>query len=124
MDDEEAIRDAIRRALERRGWTVDLAADGGEALLRLEVGGRAVEYDVIVTDLRMPGMSGIELCQALAQRHPALAERIVVITGDTASPAVADFLRASNRPCLQKPFDMRALADLLDRLLAAKRDPA
>ena len=120
VDDEESIREAIRRALERRGWSVDLAADGREALLHVEVGGRAVAYDAIVTDLRMPGMSGVELCRVLAARHPALNERTVVITGDTASPAVADFLAASSRPCLQKPFDMRTLAVMLDRLPAAK----
>ncbi len=124
VDDEEAIRSAMRRSLERRGWTVDEAADGGEALLRLEVGGRAVPYDAVVTDLRMPGMSGIELCRELAERHSEVLERTIVITGDTASPTVAEFLGRTDRPFLQKPFDMRALVELIERVATAKAGDA
>ena len=120
VDDEEAIRSAMRRSLERRGWAVDEAADGREALLRLEVGGRPVAYDAVVTDLRMPGMSGIELCEELGRKHPDLLERTVIITGDTASPTVVEFLARTDRPYLQKPFDMRALVDVIDRVGAAR----
>jgi FixJ family two-component response regulator len=73
----------------------------------------------VVTDLRMPGLSGIELCDRLGRLHPELARRLVVITGDTASPAVAEFLAGGGRPFLQKPFDMRDLAELLDRVASA-----
>jgi CheY-like chemotaxis protein len=118
VDDEPAIRSAIRRALERRGWTVDEAGDGAEAQLLLEVGGRLAGYDAIVSDLRMPGMSGVDLYRWLQATHPAALERLVVITGDTASPAVAQFLATLDRPCLQKPFDMRALLDVLERVTA------
>lgn len=124
VDDEAMIRVAVRRALERRGWEVDEAADGEEALLRLDVGGRPGDYDAVVTDLRMPGVSGIELCHRLEAEHPELARRLVVITGDTASPSVAEFLTGGSRPFLQKPFDMRVLADLLDRVAAGATDPA
>ncbi|MGE0554696.1 MAG: ATP-binding protein [Gemmatimonadales bacterium] len=119
VDDESAIRSAIRRALERRGWQVDEAADGHEAMLRLEVGGRAADFDAVVTDLRMPGLSGIELYRQLAAAHPRLAERVVIISGDTASQSVADFLATTTRPFLQKPFDLRTLADLLERIASA-----
>jgi PAS domain S-box-containing protein len=124
VDDEDAIRSAMRRALERRGWEVDEAEDGKEALLRLEVGGRPQAYDAIVTDLRMPGVSGIELYETLLERYPDLAARVVVITGDTASPSAAEFLRRANRPHLQKPFEMQALAGVLDRLVACPTDTA
>jgi len=120
VDDEDVIRSAMRRSLERRGWTVDEAADGREALLRLDVGGRVVSYDAVVTDLRMPGMSGIELCRELGARYPEILERTIVITGDTASPTVVEFLGQTDRPFLQKPFDMRALVELIDRVATAK----
>jgi PAS domain S-box-containing protein len=119
VDDEASIRVAMRRALERRGWEVDEAGDGLEAMLRLDLGGRPGAYDAVVTDLRMPGLSGIELCDRLGRLHPELARRLVVITGDTASPAVAEFLAGGGRPFLQKPFDMRDLAELLDRVASA-----
>lgn len=119
VDDEGPIRVAIRRYLERRGWTVDEARDGREALelLGLADGAplRANAYDAIVTDLRMPGVTGIEIHDRLAAASPADVAKLVLITGDTASPEVAEFVRRLRQPLVQKPFDMRALADLLDR---------
>ncbi len=115
VDDEAAIRSAMRRAFERRGWVVDEAADGTEAWLRIEVGGRAVDYDAVVTDLRMPGMSGMELYDKLRALHPELAARTIVITGDTTSPGVVEFLERLETPVLQKPFDLRRLIDLVGR---------
>jgi len=118
VDDEPAIRAAIRRALERRGWKVDEAGDGEEAWLRVEVGGRPARYDVIITDLRMPGTSGIELVERIRGAYPSLAARTLVITGDIASPQVAEFLAALPTPYLQKPFDMRTVIDRVERILA------
>jgi len=120
VDDEAAIRAGIRRALERRGWSVDEAADGNEALLRLEVGGRLVEYDAMVTDLRMPGLSGVELCRYVEASYPEFAARVIIITGDTATETIAEFLSTTTRPSLQKPFDMRALIELLDQVTGSR----
>ncbi len=116
VDDEPAIRVAVRRSLERRGWQVDEAADGAEAWLRIDVGGRPADFDVVITDLRMPGMSGIELVDRMRAVHPGLADRTIVITGDTASPAVAEFLGRLATPHLQKPFDVRQLIEIVDRV--------
>jgi CheY-like chemotaxis protein len=119
VDDEAPIRVAIRRFLERRGWIVDEARDGQEALDLLELDGsgeraRGAPYDAVVTDLRMPGVTGIELHDQLAEHAPDVLARLVVISGDTASPEVAEFLLRLHRPLVQKPFDLRTLADLLD----------
>ena len=116
VEDEGSIRSAIRRSLERRGWVVEEATDGAEALLKLTAGGRPGGYDAIISDLRMPGVSGMELHDRLAASRPELLERLVMITGDIASPAAAEFMARLKRPFLQKPFEMRALADLLDRV--------
>ncbi|HSE52806.1 MAG TPA: ATP-binding protein, partial [Gemmatimonadales bacterium] len=119
IDDEASIRSAIRRYLERRGWRVEEACDGLEALDRLGLNGsgtpRTDQYDAIITDLKMPGISGIELHDRLAASDPAGLEKLVLITGDTASTEVADFVARLRQPLIQKPFDMRALADVLDR---------
>lgn len=119
VDDEAPIRVAIRRYLERRGWTVEEARDGREALeiLGLAEGGllRSDAYDAIVTDLRMPGVTGIEIHDRLAAVSPSGVAKLIMITGDTASPEVAEFVDRLRQPLVQKPFDMRALADLLDR---------
>ena len=119
VDDEAPIRVAIRRYLERRGWTVEEARDGREALelLGLTDGAhlRDGAYDAIVTDLKMPGVSGIEIHDRLAAVSPAGVAKMIMITGDTASPEMAEFVGRLRQPLVQKPFDMRALADLLDR---------
>ena len=119
IDDERAIRSAIRRYLERRGWQVDEAKNGREALDLLGLDGKGVpgseRYDAIVTDLRMPDVSGIEIHDRLAADDPAGLEKLVVISGDTASAEIAEFIRRLRQPIIQKPFDMRTLAELLDR---------
>ena len=120
IDDEAPIRIAIRRYLERRGWLVEEASDGLVALELLGLDGtgsasRTDRYDAIITDLKMPGVTGIELHDRLAASDPAGLEKLVLITGDTASSEVADFVARLRQPLVQKPFDMRALADLLDR---------
>jgi CheY-like chemotaxis protein len=119
IDDEAPIRIAIRRYLERRGWRVEEACDGLEALELLGLDGtgtsRTDRYDAIITDLKMPGITGIELHDRLAASDPAGLEKLVLITGDTASGEVADFVARLRQPLVQKPFDMRALADVLDR---------
>jgi PAS domain S-box-containing protein len=121
IDDEAPIRIAIRRYLERRGWRVEEACDGMEALELLGLNAaagatsRTDRYDAIITDLKMPGVTGIELHDRLAAFDPAGLAKLVLITGDTASSEVADFVARLRQPLVQKPFDMRALADLLDR---------
>jgi len=120
VDDEAPIRVAIRRFLERLGWTVEEAKDGREALeiLGLDDGAARSSTDrfhAIVTDLKMPGVTGIEIHDRLARRAPDALAKLVFITGDTASTEVAEFVSRLRQPLLLKPFDMRALADLLDR---------
>lgn len=121
VDDEGPIRVAIRRYLQRVGWTVQEARDGREALelLGMDDGGRfcADEYDAIVTDLKMPGITGMEIHDRLAAVSPETVAKLIMITGDTASPEVAEFVGRLRQPLIQKPFDMRTLADLLDRLV-------
>jgi PAS domain S-box-containing protein len=124
IDDEAPIRTAIRRYLERRGWLVEEAEDGEAALALLGLGGdpagsRTGSYDAIITDLKMPGITGMEIHDRLAAVDPEGLEKLVMITGDTASSEVAEFVGRLRQPLVQKPFDMRALADLLDRTAPA-----
>jgi CheY-like chemotaxis protein len=74
VDDDPGVRYTLREILSSEGLLVDEAADGAEALLRLE----ARPAPLVVTDLRMPGMDGMELLRRLAARSPA--PRVVVIT--------------------------------------------
>jgi DNA-binding NtrC family response regulator len=102
----------------RREWHVDEAADGGQALdllLRdLERGGDG--YDLVVSDLRMPGVSGVALHDRLAAHHPAMLDRLIFSTGDLVSPEASAFVARTACPVLEKPFRFSALDELVERL--------
>ncbi len=115
IDDEPTIRAALRRYFRRRGWEVSEAEDGAAALALLEAD--VERFALIVSDLRMPGFSGVELHDRLARRHPALLRRIVFSTGDVASAEAASFVQRTTCPVLQKPFELRTLDDLLARVV-------
>ncbi len=109
IDDEESIRHALRRYFERRGWAVEEAHDGADAIVKLERADAAAVLDVILCDLKMPGISGQELYTRLLRERPALAQKFILATGDAGSPDVADFLAAVKVPVLEKPFELRSL---------------
>lgn len=113
VDDEADIRRSISRFLLRTGWAVDLADSGTEALRLLG----EHQFDVVLCDLRMPGMSGHELFRHLqATRSPAV-ERLVFMTGDVLSPEASRFLEAAGRPVLSKPFALRDLTEALAQVV-------
>jgi DNA-binding NtrC family response regulator len=118
VDDEPVIRQALRRFFQRNGWEVDEAEDGAAALRRLvgEGAGRQ-SYAVIISDLRMPGVSGMDLYDRLARERPELLDRLILSTGDSVSAEAADFLRRSACPVLNKPFGLAELKGLVARIV-------
>ena len=115
VDDEDVIRLALRRFFQRQGWAVDEAEDGAAAL-DLLVGPGVAAYDVILTDLLMPGMSGVEFYARVAAARPELVSRVIVSTGDSMSPEAMDFLRRTGCPVLNKPFELAELRALVARV--------
>jgi len=75
VDDDEAVRSMLRRALQRRGYDVIEAAEGGAALRALS----SATVDLVITDILMPGMEGIETIQALRRTYPNL--KIIAMSG-------------------------------------------
>ncbi|HOG45586.1 MAG TPA: GAF domain-containing protein [Anaerolineae bacterium] len=108
VEDEVEIGRLEARFLERLGYRVTVVNEARAALRAL-----ADEYpDVILTDLKMPGMDGREFFAALQHSNPELARRVIFVTGDTVSPDTQAFLSQTGRPHLAKPFsldDVRAL---------------
>jgi two-component system NtrC family sensor kinase len=109
VDDEQSIRRALSRYLEREGHTVDAVATGHEAFQLL----RERRYDGILLDLRMPDQSGDAVYAALLANDPEHAERVVFATGDVESDSARDFLRTARRPYVSKPFVLPTVAHLL-----------
>ncbi len=117
VDDEPAIRRALERALKRWGHTVHLATSGEAACETL--GGYPV--DLVLMDLRMPGMSGQTLFHSIVARWPHLVNRVIVMTGDPEAEDHYDWLQHHDLPMLMKPFELAQLERLL-RAVAAEEE--
>ena len=115
VDDDRAVRDSLRRSLEFNGYSVDVAADGAEALARVPV----IGPDAIVMDVMMPRLDGLEATKAL--RAAGNDVPILVLTARDAVRDRVDGLDAGADDYLTKPF---ALEEMLARLRALLRRAA
>jgi two-component system response regulator MprA len=113
VDDERAVRESLRRALELEGYTVELAVDGEEALQRLRL---QPVPDAVVLDILMPGVDGLEVCRRL--RADGNEVPILMLTARAEIDSRVAGLDAGADDYLPKPF---ALAELLARLRALLR---
>jgi PAS domain S-box-containing protein len=114
IDDEAPIRAALRRFFTRRGWVVAEAEDGAEGL-SVMLNGKS-DFAVIISDLKMPGCSGVELHDHVATMAPELLDRIIFSTGDVASKDAAEFVARTRCMVMQKPFELRALEAVVARM--------
>ena len=114
IDDEPSIRMALRRFFVKRDWVVDEASDGGTALRAL-LAPDAPEYTLVVSDLRMPGLSGIALHDRLVAERPWIVKRMIFSTGDVASQEAREFIDRVEAPVLQKPFELATLDATITR---------
>jgi two-component system response regulator MprA len=113
VDDERAVRDSLRRALELEGYEIELAADGNEALSRLE---STDEPDAIILDVLMPGVDGLEVCRRLRSAGNTLP--VLMLTARTEVEDRVAGLDAGADDYVTKPF---ALEELLARMRALLR---
>ena len=111
VEDEEAVRQPVARYLSRRGATIDEAGHGVEAMARVA----QVRPDVIVADLRMPVMDGMEFFRHLQGSDPGLAERVLFLSGDFSQLHALDGLTIPADRQMLKPVDL----ELLERRLGA-----
>ena len=109
VDDDEMVRTVLGEQLRDMGFTVDEVADGKSAIERIKRNG---SYDVLLSDLAMPGMNGIETIQAALDARPAM--RALLMTGYADEDAVGDF--RDQVPIIRKPVDIN---DLVGRIVAA-----
>jgi two-component system, OmpR family, response regulator MprA len=113
VDDERAVRDSLRRALELEGYDVELAADGEEALERLSANG---EPDAVILDILMPKMDGLEVCRRLRREGHRLP--VLMLTARDEVENRVSGLDAGADDYVTKPF---ALEELLARMRALLR---
>lgn len=119
VDDEEHVADLIRELLEVMGHEVTTAKCGREALRCIE----SQEFDMILSDFKMPDLDGEGFHAALEKTRPDLAARFGIITGDAMGKKVMAFLRRGACPHIEKPIDVGELSALIDQLAANARNP-
>ncbi|RWO06536.1 MAG: response regulator [Mesorhizobium sp.] len=114
VEDDESVRTLAARALERAGHMIDIAADGaqGLALIRAARGG----YDLVVSDIRMPEMDGIQMAKAAASLFPAM--KILLMTGYADQRERAEELNGVIVDVVQKPFTLPEIRARVEQALA------
>jgi len=111
-EDDDSLRGFLARALERAGYEVTACADGEEAAAVLDQ-----DWNLLLTDIVMPGMDGIELARQAAVLHPGL--RIMFITGLAAVALAASDQAPPGAKVLSKPIHLREIVSEVERMIAA-----
>jgi len=106
-DDEESIRWVLSKALSKKGFTVDLAASGSEALALF----RQHPYDLAVLDIKMPGISGLDLLTRFHEERPATL--VVIMTAESSMKNAVEAMKRGAYDYITKPFDL----DVLDSII-------
>lgn len=120
VEDDAATRSLIERQLRRAGIDV-LAMESGERVLK-EAADRYTSFDVVILDIHLPGMSGLELASLIQARRPD--QPIIVITGDPDPRLAREALSSGPVTYLLKPFEMAQLLGAVERAKAARGDAA
>ena len=113
VDDEPFLLECLVDALGAWGLEVASSTQGDEAIQQLQQG----TFDLIVSDIRMPGLSGVELFDWLKVERPDMVRRILYTTGDSFDAKTREFLGTNQLPYLGKPFDLKQLKQSLELLL-------
>ena len=114
VDDDLGIRQLLSRLLVEEGYHVETVDNAGYALQKIE----QERYNLILVDIKMPEMSGIELYQRIRKIARSLAKRVVFITGDVMAADTESFLSRSKALYINKPFDTKQLKKEIARILS------
>lgn len=114
VEDEPTVARLIADVLEDEGFQVDVQLDGREALQQAD----RETYDLVICDMKMPGLDGQHFYQALVQAGNPLSKRFLFVTGDVVAQHTQQFLERHQLPHVAKPFRMEELKDSVRRLLS------
>jgi PAS domain S-box-containing protein len=112
IDDEQSILEYMQTALTGAGYSVTVCKDPEEALSAIDE-----SYDVILLDIRMPGMSGTDLYSHIIKKVPSMADRVIFMTGDTSDYQLNALLKKDNLKYLSKPMNLDILKEKIRSIL-------
>ena len=115
-DDEPAIKILINRILSDEGYEIEMVGNGDDALKKLD----SEDYDIILLDVRLPGMNGIAIYEHLLETAESLTRKVIFVTGDVMSADTMTFIISSGAPYITKPFDTEQLLKSIGRILGQK----
>ena len=118
-DDQEMMRDSLASTLAREGHDVVAAADGAAAVARLSAEGAAGRFDLLITDLKMPRMTGLELLAEAKRLRPEMP--VVLMTAFATVSTAVEAMKLGAYDYIQKPFDGDEIKLLVDRTLEHNR---
>jgi DNA-binding NtrC family response regulator len=113
IEDEPIVGRLCQRVLNANGFETDLVNNG---LSAKEISAKQ-NYDLCVSDIRLPGITGIQLYEHWKSHKNPLANKTIFITGDTLNNNIRDFVKQSGRPCIMKPFDTEELSTAIKKLV-------
>jgi CheY-like chemotaxis protein len=111
VEDDEAMREFLCQAISRSGYYVEAVQDGTEALRRVEES----QFDLLLTDIRMPGLDGLELARLARRRYPGLC--VLLVTAYVQDALGATDLGGAGIDVLSKPFNLNELIDRVETFL-------
>lgn len=110
VDDDEVIRDLLKRILSKEGYHVTVACDGSEALENL----KAKSVDIVLSDMNMPNLSGFELLKQIREIHPEIGVIIMTSYGDIYS--IKDSLLLGADEYISKPFKSMEIVMIIEKV--------
>ena len=113
VDDEALVSRFIVAALADTRYAVTVVGDGEEALKII----RQVQYDLLIVDIKMPKMNGMEFYTNLLKTMPEMTHKMIIMTGDVMGSETSDFLDETKLPYIMKPFDTTTLHNAITSLL-------
>ena len=114
VDDEESMRDTCLQTLSRKGYNVDTAEDGSIGIDML----KEKSYDVVILDLKMPGLNGLEVLKIIKQDNPDIV--VIVITGHATIESAVEAMKQGAYDFIPKPFTPESLRMIVQRALSTR----
>ncbi|MDD4170907.1 MAG: response regulator [Syntrophomonas sp.] len=111
VDDQKGVRRLLEELFKKEGWEVRIAGDGLDAIDKVE----EMVPDLILMDVKMPNMNGLEATQEIMLRNPGIP--IIMMTAYGEIEVVKQALEAGVKRCISKPFDIVMLRDMVDKLM-------
>jgi two-component system response regulator (stage 0 sporulation protein F) len=110
VDDQKGVRRLLEELFKKEGWQVHVASDGKEAIEQVD----ALKPDMILMDMKMPNMNGLEASQKILEKHGDI--NIIMMTAYGEMEIVKKALDAGVKKCITKPFDIMDLRNMVNQL--------